>query len=180
MQCAKINKCLLWTPLTNRYNFELSFGCSHLRVHWGHACATVDGWKYCTHRSFYWYSVKSLPTNYFLIDSDQFHLHFYNIRHCQLTITCVTMVTCGPIVFPKVLWIQLLQVNFDFNALDMVQIFKTILMVTNWYKTEVAQYFDKWCFSIFITKEKMWIKKGILWVKTSEGRAMLCETTWHP
>ena len=27
--------------------------------------ATADGWKYCTHRSFYWSSVKSLPTNYF-------------------------------------------------------------------------------------------------------------------
>ena len=27
--------------------------------------ATTDGWKYCTHRSFKWSSVKSLPTNYF-------------------------------------------------------------------------------------------------------------------
>ena len=30
-------KCLFWTPLTNRYNFQLSFGFTHLRVHWGHA-----------------------------------------------------------------------------------------------------------------------------------------------
>ena len=68
------------------------------------------------------------------------------------------MVTCGPIVFPKVLWVQQLQFNFDFGALDMMQIFISVLMVTNWYKTEIAQYFHKWCFSIFITKEKMWIE----------------------
>ena len=30
-------KCLFWITLTNRYNFQLSFGCTHLRVHWGHA-----------------------------------------------------------------------------------------------------------------------------------------------
>ena len=30
-------KCLFWPPLTNRYNYQLSFGCTHLRVHWGHA-----------------------------------------------------------------------------------------------------------------------------------------------
>ena len=30
-------KCLFWPPLTNRYNSQLSFGCTHLRVHWGHA-----------------------------------------------------------------------------------------------------------------------------------------------
>ena len=24
-------------PLTNRYNFQLSFACTHIRVHWGHA-----------------------------------------------------------------------------------------------------------------------------------------------
>ena len=56
------------------------------------------------------------------------------------------MVTCGPIVFPKVLRMQHLQIIFDFNALDMVQIFKSMPMVLNWYKTEIAQYFYKWCF----------------------------------
>ena len=30
-------KCLFWSPLTNRYNSQLSFGCTHLRVHRGHA-----------------------------------------------------------------------------------------------------------------------------------------------
>ena len=30
-------KCLFWSPLTNHYNSQLSFGCTHLRVHWGHA-----------------------------------------------------------------------------------------------------------------------------------------------
>ena len=30
-------KCLFWPPLTNRYNFQLSIGCTHLRVHWSHA-----------------------------------------------------------------------------------------------------------------------------------------------
>ena len=30
-------KCLFWSPLTNRYNSQLFFGCTHLRVHWGHA-----------------------------------------------------------------------------------------------------------------------------------------------
>ena len=48
------------------------------------------------------------------------------------------MATRGPIVFPKVLWMQHLQIIFDFNALDMVQIFKSMLMVINWYKTEIA------------------------------------------
>ena len=74
----------------------------------------------------------------------------------------MTMVTCCPIVFPKVSWIQHLQINFDFNTLDMVQIFKSMLMVIDWCKTtEIAQYFYKWCFSIFITNEKMWKEKGL-------------------
>ena len=30
-------KILFWSPLTNRYNSQLSFGCTHRRVHWGHA-----------------------------------------------------------------------------------------------------------------------------------------------
>ena len=30
-------KCLFWPPLTNRYNSQLSFRCTHLRVLWGHA-----------------------------------------------------------------------------------------------------------------------------------------------
>ena len=56
----------------------------------------------------------------------------------------------GPIVSP--LWMQHLQIIFDFNALDMVQIFKSMLMVINWYKTEIAQYFTSDVFSIFITR----------------------------
>ena len=30
-------KCFFWTPITNRCNFQLSFGCTNLRVRWGHA-----------------------------------------------------------------------------------------------------------------------------------------------
>ena len=30
-------KCLFWIPITNRCNFQLSFGCTNLRVRWGHA-----------------------------------------------------------------------------------------------------------------------------------------------
>ena len=30
-------KCLFWIPITNRCNFQLSFGCTHLRVRWSHA-----------------------------------------------------------------------------------------------------------------------------------------------
>ena len=98
------------------------------------------------HYSFYWSSVKSFLANCFLIIVDHFRLHLYNFRQCQLTISWVTMVTCGPIVFPKVLWMQHLRIIFDFNALDMMQIFKSIPMVVNCYKTKIAQYFYKWCF----------------------------------
>ena len=49
------------------------------------------------------------------------------------------MVTCGPIVFPKALWIHL-QINFDFNVFHLVQIFQSMLMVINWYKTAIARY----------------------------------------
>ena len=64
------------------------------------------------------------------------------------------MVTCGPIFFPKVLWMQHLQIIFDFNALDMVQIFKSMLMVKNWYKTEITQYFYKWFFLYLLQDRK--------------------------
>ena len=131
------------------------------------------------HCSFYCSSVKSFLANCFLIIGDHFRLHFYNIRQCQLTISWVAMVTCGPIVFPKVLWMQHLRIIFDFNALDMMQIFKSIQMVVNWYKTEIAQYFYKWCFFYIYQIENMnW--KGIMWVKASEGTAMPCGFTRHP
>ena len=106
------------------------------------------------HCSFYWSSVKSFLANCFLIIGDHFCLHFYNIRQCQLTISWVAMVTCGPIVFPKVLWMQHLRIIFDFNALDRMQIFKSIPMVINWYKTEIAQYFYKWCFFLYLLPDR--------------------------
>ena len=115
-----------------------------------------------------------------LIIGDHFRLHFYNIRQCQLTISWVAMVTCGPIVFPKVLWMQHLRIIFDFNALDMMQIFKSIPMVVNWYKTEIAQYFYKWCFFYIYYQVENMNRKGIMWVKASEGTAMLCGFTRHP
>ena len=64
------------------------------------------------------------------------------------------MVTCGPIVFPKVLRMQHLQVIFDFNALDMVQIFKSMPMVVNLYKTEIAQYFHKRWFFLYLLPDR--------------------------
>ena len=132
------------------------------------------------HCSFYWSSVKSLLANCFLIIGDHFRLHFYNIRHCQLTINWVAMVTCGPIVFPKVLLMQHLRIIFDFNALDMMQIFKSIPMVVNRCKTEIAQYFYKWLFFYIYYQIENMNRKGIMWVKASEGTAMPCETTRHP
>ena len=123
--------------------------------------ATADSWKCCTHRSFNGSSVNLSQPTIFLIHSDHFRIHFYNIRQCQLTIIWVTMVIRSPIVLPKVLWVLHLQIIFDFNGLHMVPIFQSILTVINWYKTEVAQYFHMWCFfSIFITREKMGIEKG--------------------
>ena len=132
------------------------------------------------HHSFYWSNVKSFQSNCFLIIGDHFCLHLYNIRQCQLTISWVTMVRCGPIVFPKVLWMQHLQIIFDFNALDMVQIFKSMLMVISIYKTEIAQYFYKWCSVYIYYQIKNMNRKGILRVKASEGTAMPCGFTRHP
>ena len=132
------------------------------------------------HCSFYWSSVKSFLANCFLIIGDHFRLDFYNICQCQLTISWVAMVTCGPIVFPKVLWMQHLRIIFDFNALDMMQIFKSIPMVVNWYKTEIAQYFYKWCFFYIYYQTENMNRKGIMWVKASEGTAMPCGFTRHP
>ena len=47
---------------------------------------SLDCWKCCTHRSFYWSSVNRWQPTIFIIHSDHFRLHFYNIRQCQLTI----------------------------------------------------------------------------------------------
>ena len=61
------------------------------------------------------------------------------------------MVTCGPTVFLKVFWVQRLEIIFDSNALDMVQIFKSMLMVIDRYKTEISKYITSDLFSMFIT-----------------------------
>ena len=73
-----------------------------------------------------------------------------------------------------------LRIIFDFNGLDMVQIFKSMLMVINWYKTEIAQYFHKWCFFHICYQRETVNRKGILWVKVSEGTAMPCEPHGTP
>ena len=117
-------------------------------------CATTDESKFCTHRSFYWSSVKSLSANYFFIHSDNFNLLFFNIHKCQLTISWVTMATCGPIVFPKVLWMQHLQIIFNINALDRMQIIKSMLKVKNWYKNEIVHYFHKWYIPYLLPERK--------------------------
>ena len=80
-----------------------------------------------------------------------------------------------PLLSPRVFWVQHLQIIFDFNALHMVQIFKSMLMVMNWYKTEISQYFHKWCFFHIYYQRDNVNRKGILWVKASEGTAILCE-----
>ena len=81
--------------------------------------------------------------------------------------------------FP-VLWMQHIRIIFDFNALDMMQIFKSIPMVVNWYKTEIGQYFYKWCFFYIYYQIENMNRKGIMWVKASEGTAMPCGFTRHP
>ena len=111
------------------------------------------------HCSFYWSSVKSFLANCFLIIGDHFRLHFCNIRQCQLTISWVAMVTCGPIVFPKVLWMQHLRIIFDFNALDIMQIFKSIPMVINLYKTEIDQFSQVMFFFLYLLPDKKYEKK---------------------
>ena len=117
-----------------------------------------------------------------LIIGDHFRLHFYNIRQCQLTISWVAMVTCGPIVFPKVLWMQHLRIIFDFNALDMMQIFKSIPMVSIPIDTKLKlpNIFYKWCFFYIYYQIENVNRKGIMWVKASEGTAMPCGFTRHP
>ena len=60
-----------------------------------------------------------------------------------------------------------------FQCFRMVQVFKSMLMVINWYKTEIAQYFSKWCFFFYIYYQlENMNRKGLVWVKASEGRAM--------
>ena len=131
------------------------------------------------HCSFYWSSVKSFLANCFLIIGDHFCLHFYNIRQCQLTISWVAMVTCGPIVFPKVLWMQSpnhlwfqwlghdadLQINSNGNKL-----------IQNW---NCPIFLQVMFFYIYYQTENMNIK-GIIRVKASEGTAMPCGFTRHP
>ena len=95
------------------------------------------------------------------IHSDHFGLHLYNIHQCQLTISWVTMVTCGTIAFPEgilstaspnYIWFQCfthgadLQINADGNEL-----------IQNWNFPISSQVMF---FFISITSEKMWIEKG--------------------
>ena len=115
--------------------------------------------KFCTHHSFYWSSVKSLPANYCFIHSNHFRVHLCNIRQCQLRFSWLAMVTCDSRRYCEC---SISKSNFDFNALHMELIFKSKLMVINWHKNEIAHYFHKWSFYfIFITREQMWIQKRL-------------------
>ena len=137
-------------------------------------CTTTDISKFYTHHSFYWLSVKSLPANYIFIHSDHCRLHFYNIRQCQLIISWVTMVTCGPIVFPKVLWMQHLQVIFDFNDRADIQInVNGNNLIQKW---NCPLFSSVMFFQMYYQRENV-NTKGIMWVKAPEGTAMPCETT---
>ena len=62
----------------------------------------------------------------------------------------LTMPTCGPIVFPMLWRIQYLQIIFDFNALDI----KSMPMVINWYKIEIANHIHKQSFSYLLPEGK--------------------------
>ena len=132
-------------------------------------CATADGYKCCTHPSF-----TDLVSN-----------------RCQprILLYLATTFVWAPTTSVDASWQSagwpwyrehsVSKSTFNFNVVDMVQILKSMLMVITWYKPEIALYFYEWCFSIFITRGKMWTEKGILWVKASERTATLCETTRH-
>ena len=63
---------------------------------------------------------------------------------------------------------------FNINALDMV------LKVMNWYKTEIAHYFHKWCFfHVYYHRENV-NRTGIMWVKASGETVIPCETARNP
>ena len=66
------------------------------------------------------------------------------------------------------------------SLISMPWIYKSIPMVVNWYKTEIAQYFYKWCFFYVYYQTENMNRKGIMWVKASEGTAMPCGFTRHP
>ena len=78
----------------------------------GQLC-NFDGSTFCIHWLSYSCSVVGLPDSYF-IPSNRRRLQSNNIHQCQLAMSWLTTVPCGPIV------VQDLQFIFDFTSLDKV------------------------------------------------------------
>ena len=78
---------------------------------------------------------------------------------------------------PNHLWFQCLghDADLQINSNGTKQ-----LIQNNWYKTEIAQYLYKWCFFYIYYQTENMNRKGIMWVKASEGTAMPCGFTRHP
>ena len=133
--------------------------------------------KILHHRSVYWSSVKSFPAKCFLVIGDHFRWqHSSNPADNQLGDHGDMWSHCFPegIVnasSPNHLWLQCfwhgadLQINANGNKL-----------IQNY----IAQYFYKWCFFYIYYKIENMNRKGIPWVKASEGTAMPCGFTRHP
>ena len=118
-------------------------------------CVFLHSYNCATHRSFYWSIFKSLPTNYFFYPYRP--LSFALLQHSSMSADN-QLGDHGDLCshfFPNVLWIQHLQIVFDFNILYVVWI-----LVINWHKTEIDHYLHKcWFFFFFkfTAREEMWI-----------------------
>ena len=136
-------------------------------------CWWFNLFKHIIHVTYLWWNRCQLIIFY---PREQVCLQFYNIHQCQLTIIWVNMVTCGAIVFPKVLWIQHLQIIIDFNDLNInLQInANSNKMIQNCLVFSQVMFFH-----IYYQRENM-NRKGILLVKLSEATAMQCENTRRP
>ena len=93
---------------------------------------------------------------------------------CDWGISWVTMVICGPIVFPMVLWIQHLLIIFEFNALDIVQILRAMAIEINWY------YFHNGSFFIFIARWRIWIERGFCGYRHQKEQPCGVKPTRYP
>ena len=131
------------------------------------------------HYSFNWSNIESLPANYFLIYSDHFRLHFHKIRqkpadnqlgdHGDLWYHCFPEGIVSK-ASPNHIWFQCLrhggglQINAYCN--ELTQNWNCPIFFYKWYAFYVCYQIEH--------------RKGILWVKASEGTAMPCETTRRP
>ena len=131
------------------------------------------------HCSFYWSSVKSFLANCFLIIGDHFRLHFYNSSmpadnqlggHGDMWSHCFPEGIVNA-ASPNHLWFQCLGHDADLqinsNGSKLIQncncpIFFQVMFLYIHYQIENMN------------------RKGIMWVKASEGTAMPSGFTRHP